>query len=133
MFYAQPQIESCPDQPVDSEYLIRNLYEYLNRSQDDDFDAIFYWTCRVYRGLTRYWSAINLVITNGSTIWALRCSRVPDAYPLHYRSTEDRDCHIVSTEEIPGSDWTEIPNLVLMEFVPGSPPRQRTIPPRPPE
>jgi predicted glutamine amidotransferase len=122
LFFKPREPRSCPDQPIDSEYLFLNLLDRLEASPADDLEVIYDWASTIRRGLTIYWSAFNVLVTDGRTIWAVRSVRRNGGYPLHYRSTPGFRCHVISTEALESARWRPLPNDTFAVFEAGAPP-----------
>jgi len=121
-YYEENPPQSCPDDPVDSELILMLLAQRMQQRCDGvDLHSTLVDVATELAS-DHVGSAANLLIGDGTTLWALRMSDSsdPSSYPLHYRIDEGR-CWI-AREPINGDDWIPLPNRSLLRCAPGDAP-----------
>ncbi|MBN2056868.1 class II glutamine amidotransferase [bacterium] len=119
--YAEPR--TCPDSPIDSEYLFLFFLKIMEKTGWDEFQSLRLWTGVLRNSLVHHeWNAINAIVTDGDTLWAVRCLRDGYGFPLHFISTPGLHTYIVSTESM-GAGWTSLWDPGIYQFRPGTPPQ----------
>ena len=119
-YYADHPPLTCPDDPVDSEliliFLIRRIEE---RCPGVSIDEALY-DAAVELASDHLGSGANLLITDGSTLWALRLndSSNPDSKPLHHR-IDETGCWLAKEPINGDDDWTWMDNHTLLVCTPG--------------
>jgi predicted glutamine amidotransferase len=117
---AEPQ--SCPDYPIDSEYLFLYFLNILENVESKPFEACKVWLTNLLGSFGEDWNALNVIITDGTTIWTIRSTRTGSGFHLHYKELNDELGYIIATEAL-DSDFELMSNFTIGEFQPGSPPR----------
>lgn len=119
--------ENCPDTPIDSEYLFIYLMELVKQNGGDAWSALYEWGSTLTNTITDDWNALNIVLTDGHIIWALRLSYRSDRFSLNYLPIADERGYAISTQAL-GPGWTPLPNFSLAEFRAGFLPYIEEIP-----
>lgn len=114
--------ENCPDYPIDSELLFVYLMKLMRETDLTPFDACLLWGGTLLKTFGTEWNALNIILTDGETIWAVRCSYADNRFFLNYNALDDLGTFIVSTEML-DHGWQDIGNFHVAEFRVGSPPR----------
>ncbi len=117
---ADPQC--CPDTPIDSEYLFIYLLNLMKKTDQEPFDACRQWVRNLMKAFTTDWNALNVILTDGDKLWAVRCSYRNDRFPLHYHELNDRHSYAISTQA-QDRTWIALPNFSVSEFRQGTRPK----------
>jgi predicted glutamine amidotransferase len=112
---------TCPDDPVDSEMILIFLIQRIERRcpgvtiDEALFDAATELASG-HRG-----SGANLLITDGTTLWALRLndSSSDTSKPLHHR-VDETGCWLAKNPLNGDEDWTWMENHTLLVCTPGA-------------
>ncbi len=119
---------SCPDTPIDSEFLFLYLLKILEHRNVGIFEACQIWGATLLQNLEGQWSALNILLTDGEALWAVRISTWDTSFFLHYKFLEEFLGYGVSTQSLGGGGWTLLPNYSVAEFRPGQLPRIERLP-----
>jgi predicted glutamine amidotransferase len=121
------QTLNCPGTPIDSEYLFLYLLQILETMDSDPYTACKIWTKNLLSRVTDEWNGLNFILTDGETLWAVRCSYRSSSFPLHYYQFQQNDAYAISTEAL-DYGWHLMENFSVIELKIGSPPRIEAIP-----
>lgn len=111
---------SCPETPIDSEYLFIYLMELIEEMDGDIWGALHEWATTLISALEDDWNALNILLTDGEILWGVRISYHPDRFLLHYQIPQDYSGGAISTEAL-GLGWTRLFNYSLIEMRAGYP------------
>ncbi|HPQ39192.1 MAG TPA: class II glutamine amidotransferase [bacterium] len=107
--------QNCPGSPIDSEYLFIYLMQLIQENGGDPWRALYDWASTLTDTVTNDWNALNIVLSDGEIIWALRLSYRSDRFSLNYSTLPNQKGYAVSTEAL-GPGWSPLPNFSLAEF-----------------
>jgi predicted glutamine amidotransferase len=100
--------ENCPGIPIDSEYLFLYLLKTIDESVYDELDAITESVSTLRGAFGEDWNAINFTLTDGYTLWGVRCRREDDRFRLHYHALDlEHSGYVIATDRLS-------PNAILM-------------------
>ena len=119
--------QNCPGSPIDSEILFIYLMELIEFHNGDVWRAVYDWSVTLTSKLYRDWNALNILLTDGEIIWAVRISYKSDRFFLRYQSLPDKEGWAISTQDL-GPGWTHLPNYSVSEFRAGHLVYTETIP-----
>jgi predicted glutamine amidotransferase len=122
---------SCPETPIDSEYLFLYLLKIMQDEAPDPYYACQIWARSLLAHLTNQWNGLNIILTDGETLWGVRCSYQSSSFLLHYNELGESTAFSISTEAL-DYGWTLMRNNTVIELKPGFHPRIEQIP-EPPE
>ncbi|MBN1354928.1 class II glutamine amidotransferase [bacterium] len=117
---------NCPDVPVDSEYLFLYYKYILENIASKPYEACRIWLTSLIASFNDEWNALNVLITDGYSIWAIRSSRNDTGFNLHYKSFDNGSGYLISTEAL-DPDFILLDNFTIAQFRPGEPPRIETV------
>ncbi len=96
---------NCPTEPIDTEYLFLYLCRLLGETELDEQEALHLWATNLISGFSDEWSALNVVISDGETIWGVRCTREGYGFPLNYCALDlERSGYVISTDVLSPQD-----------------------------
>ncbi|GEM_PF-4054266 len=119
--------ENCPDYPIDSELLFVYLLKLMDEHDLPPFEACKLWGGILLKTFGSEWNALNIILTDGETLWAVRCSYADNRFLLNYQTYGESDAFAVTTE-ILDHGWQDIGNMKVAEFQIGRPPRIEELP-----
>ncbi|MBN1880099.1 class II glutamine amidotransferase [bacterium] len=114
------QPRSCPETPIDSEYLFIYLMELIEKHNGDVWNALYEWATTLINTLDSDWNALNIVLTDGDMLWGVRISYRTDRFSLHYKVSGDSEFSAISTQAL-NPDWIPMKNYSLIELRSGYP------------
>ncbi|MBN1550960.1 class II glutamine amidotransferase [bacterium] len=118
--YGSPK--SCPDDPIDSEYLFLYLLKIIDKNHETPLDASIIWGKTLLSHFTNQWNGLNFILSDGETVWTCRCSFNNNSFPLNYTTLGHSGGYAISTEPL-DYNWTPMENFTVTEFKVGSYPQ----------
>ncbi len=116
------QPENCPNNPIDSEFLFLYFCWLLTSSGENEFDSLKMWAVSLLHNLTDEWNALNILLSDGKSLWAVRCVKSGFGFTLHWRSDAFYRGFVLSTEAL-NANYEPISNCNIVQFTPGRAPR----------
>ena len=117
--FSKPQ--TCPDTPIDSEYLALYLQKILTYEESHPFEACHIWLQTLLDHLHGDWNALNIILTDGIKIWTVRSSTTWHRFPLNYKRLPLSSGYMISTDG--DWDWIALDNHSVGEFSVRYPPK----------
>jgi predicted glutamine amidotransferase len=114
--------QNCPGSPVDSEFLFHYLIKIMVDYRLEPFEACQIWASTLVKAFGNEWNALNIILTDGESLWAVRCSSSSSRFPLHYTQFGHSIGYAVSTESLE-QDWIPLENFTVARFRTGCRPR----------
>ncbi len=122
--YGQPV--NCPDMPIDSEYLFLYLMKLIDQTGLDPMSACESWALSLLTHFSDEWNALNILFTDGESIYGARISYQMSSFFLYYSELDGMAGYAISTQSL-GHGWTMIPNMTTFRFHAGEPATIRKI------
>ncbi|MCD4655188.1 class II glutamine amidotransferase [bacterium] len=119
--------KSCPDNPIDSEFLFIYLMQLIEQNDGDVWNAIYNWAFTLTDTFLNDWNALNIMLTDGNIIWTVRISYKPNRFPLQYVQLPESSGFAISTQAL-GPGWTPMNNFTVAKFRAGHPIYMESIP-----
>jgi len=119
--------ENCPEAPIDSEY----FFLYILRTMDilgySEFDALDYCISTLKEQFGNQWNAMNIIMSDGETVWGVRSRRGQYGFRLHYHALDlGLSGYILTTDRI-SPNAIFLKNHVVIELKPHVKPRIRPL------
>ncbi|MCD4652527.1 class II glutamine amidotransferase [bacterium] len=99
---------NCPESPIDSEYLFLYVLKVMEKMGYSGFEALDYCISNLHEILGFRWNAMNIIMSDGETVWGVRSRRGTAGFRLHYHSVDlELSGYVLTTDRI-------CPNAIYM-------------------
>jgi len=109
---------NCPESPIDSEYLFLYVLKTMETMGYTEFEALDHCVSTLLEGFGTDWNAMNIIMSDGETVWGVRSRRGQNGFRLHYHSLDlELSGYILTTDRI-ASNAIYLNNHVIIELKP---------------